>query len=274
MNMNKFRLRSFVNRLIELGEVEIHDEPVPLSELSRIIEASPKAKLFRKAGPEQVEVAAAVCGSRSRLAAAFGLDYREIAHEYMRRMAQPQPTVEVPSRDAPVHEVVLAGADADLTLLPFHVQHEFDGGTYISSAIDYTVDPQTGRTNVGCRRLMLRGRHEMRANLTNNSDLKKIYLKCLERGERLARGGLRVPALRRPRDPADPGWEAERPRGLRGLPDDRPAQALHDEPPLGVREGRVPVQRQVGTAGDRPKILVSPPPSEVRNAILYYAAVR
>jgi 2,5-furandicarboxylate decarboxylase 1 len=185
MDMNKFRLRSFVNKLIELGEVEIHDEPVPLSELSRIIEASPNAKLFRKAGPEQVEVVAAVCGSRSRVAAAFGLDYREIAHEYLRRMAQPQPTVEVASGEAPVHEIVLTGSDVDLTLLPFHVQHEFDGGTYISSAIDYTVDPQTGRTNVGCRRLMLRGRHEMRANLTNNSDLKKIYLKCLERGDRL-----------------------------------------------------------------------------------------
>jgi 2,5-furandicarboxylate decarboxylase 1 len=185
MDMNKFRLRSFVDRLIELGEVEIHEESVPLSELSRVIEASPKATLFRKAGPEELEVVAAVCGSRRRLAAAFWLDYRKVPHEYMRRMANPQPTVEVVSSDAPVHEIVLTRNDADLTKLPFHVQHEFDGGTYISSAIDYTVDPETGRTNVGCRRLMLRGRHEMRANLTNNSDLKKIYLKCLEHRERL-----------------------------------------------------------------------------------------
>lgn len=185
MDMNKFRLRSLVNRLIELGEVEIHDESVPLSQLSRVIEASSKAVLFRKAGPEQTEVIAAVFGSRARLAAAFGLDYRQVAHEYMRRMSHPQPTVEVPSDEAPVHEAVLTGADADLTKLPFHVQHQFDGGTYISSAIDYTIDPAAGRTNVGCRRLMLRGRHEMRANLTNTSDLRKIYLRCLERRERL-----------------------------------------------------------------------------------------
>ena len=155
IDMNKFRLRSFVERLVELGEVEIHDEPVPLSDLSRIIEASPRATLFRKAGPEQVEVVAAVCGGRRRLAAAFGLDYRDVPHEYMRRMDNPQPAVEVLSREAPVHEVVLTGQDADLTKLPFHVQHEFDGGPYISSGIDYTVDPETGRTNVGCRRLML-----------------------------------------------------------------------------------------------------------------------
>lgn len=185
MDMNKFRLRSLVNRLIELGEVEIHDEPVALSEVSRIIEASPKAVLFRKAGPEQSEMVAAVFGSRARLAAAFALDYRQLAHEYMRRMNAPQLPVDVPSSEAPVHEVVLTGGDADLTKLPFHVQHQFDGGTYISSAIDYTLDPATGRTNVGCRRLMLRSRHEMRANLTNASDLKKIYLKCLERGARL-----------------------------------------------------------------------------------------
>lgn len=204
---NKFRLRSFVEKLIELGEVEIHEEPVPLSDLSRIIEATPKATLFRKAGPEEAELVAAVCGARSRLAAAFGVDQRELPHEYMRRMDNPQRAFEVPSREAPVHEVVLTGKDADLTKLPFHVQHEFDGGTYISSGIDYTVDPETGKTNVGCRRLMLRGRHEMRSNLTAPSDLKRIYLKCLERGQRLpvsfvigshpidfVAAGLRLPA--------------------------------------------------------------------------------
>src|SRR3989338_4694309 len=105
MDMNKFRLRSFVERLIELGEVEIHDEPITLSELSRIIEATPRATLFRKAGPEQVEMVAAVCGGRGRLAAAFGVGYRELPHEYMRRMDNPQPTVEVASSEAPVHQV-------------------------------------------------------------------------------------------------------------------------------------------------------------------------
>src|SRR5262249_57699932 len=43
----------------------------------------------------------------------------------------------------------------------------------------------TGRHNVGCRRLMLRGRRTLRANLTDASDLKLMYLACLERGERL-----------------------------------------------------------------------------------------
>jgi UbiD family decarboxylase len=185
IGLNKFRLRSFVERLIELGEVDIHDEPVALADLSRIIEATPKAVLFRRAGPEQAEVIAAVCGSRRRLAAAFGMDYRQVQQEYMRRMSNPQRAVDVPSNEAPVHEVVLRGDEVDLTRLPFHVQHELDGGTYISSAIDYTVDPQTGRTNVGCRRLMLRGRRHMRSNLTAKSDLRALYIRSVERGERL-----------------------------------------------------------------------------------------
>ena len=44
-----------------------------------------------------------------------------------------------------------------------------------SSAIDYTIDPATGRRNVGCRRLSLRNRYEAGTNVTAPSDLKRIY---------------------------------------------------------------------------------------------------
>ena len=103
----------------------------------------------------------------------------------MRRMNDPQPVVEVPSSDAPVHQVVLEGDEIDLTKLPFHLQHELDGAPYISSGIDYSVDPATGRTNVGCRRLMFRDRRTMRANLSQPSDLKNCYIACVERGQTL-----------------------------------------------------------------------------------------
>ena len=43
LDFAKYRLRSFVERLIALGEVEIHDRPVPLTELSAIIERTDKA---------------------------------------------------------------------------------------------------------------------------------------------------------------------------------------------------------------------------------------
>jgi UbiD family decarboxylase len=207
VDFEKFRLRPFIERLAELGEVETHEEPVPLAGLSALVEASPKATLFKRVGPERYEMVAAVSGSRRRIAAAFGVDESEVVKEFARRMANPQPVVEVPTGSAPVQEVVRTGTDIDLAKLPFHLQHEFDGCTYISSAIDYTVDPATGKNNVGCRRLMLRDRQTMRSNLSQPSDLKRIYLAAVARGEKLPvsfavgshpldflAAGLRIPA--------------------------------------------------------------------------------
>jgi UbiD family decarboxylase len=182
----RFRLRRFVERLIDLGEVEVHERPVALSDVSALIESSPKASLFKDVGPEHFELVGAVGGSRRRYAAAFGVDdERNLAQEFARRMGNPQAVVEIPQAEAPVQQVVVTGSDIDLTKLPFHMQHQYDGAPYLSSAIDYTVDPKTGKRNVGCRRLMLRSRTTMLSNLTQVSDLKKIFLDAVERGEHL-----------------------------------------------------------------------------------------
>ncbi|MFZ3225856.1 MAG: UbiD family decarboxylase, partial [Xanthobacteraceae bacterium] len=185
LDFDKYRLRSFVDRLIELGEVEVHDRPVPLTELSAIIEATDKAVLFKKAGPEQAELVAKTAGNRKRLAAAFETTEAKLYDEYFARLANPQPLVEVPSADAPVHAIKITGKDVDLTKLPFHPQHALDGSCYLSSAIDYTIDAATGRRNVGCRRLSLRNRTECGINVTAPSDLKRIYTASVARGEKL-----------------------------------------------------------------------------------------
>ena len=63
--------------------------------------------------------------------------------------------------------------------------HAYDGSCYLSSATDYTIDPATGRRNVGCRRLSLRNRYETGTNVTAPSDLKRIYTASVARGEKL-----------------------------------------------------------------------------------------
>src|SRR5262249_26018547 len=73
-DFNKSRRRTFVERLIALGEVVAHEEPIALAALSAAIASTPKAVLFKDAGPEHFEIIAAVSGSRRRLAAAFGVD--------------------------------------------------------------------------------------------------------------------------------------------------------------------------------------------------------
>src|SRR5262249_5662728 len=86
LDLEKFRLRRFVERLIALGEVEVHTAPVALSEISAVIEGSPKASLFKDVGPEHFEIVGAVGGSRRRYAAAFGdADERTLADEYAGR---------------------------------------------------------------------------------------------------------------------------------------------------------------------------------------------
>jgi len=185
LDFDKYRLRNFVERLIQLGEVDVHDRPVALTELSPIIEKTEKAVLFRKAGREQVELVAKTAGSRKRIAAAFETTEDKLHDEYFRRLANPQPVVEVKSDDAPVHAIKITGRDVDLTKLPFHPQHALDGSCYLSSAIDYTIDPATGRRNVGCRRLSLRNRTECGVNVTAPSDLKRIYTASVARGEKL-----------------------------------------------------------------------------------------
>jgi 2,5-furandicarboxylate decarboxylase 1 len=185
VDLDKYRLRRFVERLIGMGEVDVRDEPVPLTGLSEMIEASERAQLFTSAGPERVEIVAKTAGSRRRVAAAFDTTDDRMGESYLERLSVPQALVEIPSADAPVHQVVIAESDVDLTKLPFHPQHAFDGSSYISSAIDYTVDPISGRRNVGCRRLSLRNRYEAGTNITAPSDLKRLYTACVARGERL-----------------------------------------------------------------------------------------
>ncbi len=181
----KFRLRRFVEKLAALGEVEEQAAPVTLGALATLVENSAKVAHFHAVGPERFEMVAGVNASPKRIAAAFGVEEKQVLPEYLRRLQQKQQVAEIPSSEAPVHQVILTGDQIDLTRLPFYLQHEFDGAPYISAAMDFAIDPATNKPNVGCRRLMLKSRTTLRSNLTQPSDLRRIYLGCVERKERL-----------------------------------------------------------------------------------------
>jgi UbiD family decarboxylase len=185
VDTERFRLRGFVDELEKRDEVDIVNEPVALADLAQRIDGNTRAVLFRKAGPHQVELIANVMGSRKRIALAFGLEGLDVAQEIGRRLRAPKRVVEVASAQAPVQQIVLTGEEADFTQLPVHLQHALDGGPYISASIDYVIDPDTGLTNVGSRRLMLRGRREAGIDLVAPSDLQAIYRKASAKGQRL-----------------------------------------------------------------------------------------
>jgi len=174
-DFDRFRLRHFVEGLAQFNELEVRDEAVDLADIAALLDDNPRAVMFRAAGPERQQVVGNVTASRARVARAFGVAANELLPEIQRRLREPPKIVAVSQADAPVQNVVLTGEDADLTALPVHLQHAADGGPYISSAMDYVIDEKSGWTNVGIRRLMLRGRKEAGIDLVSPSDLRAIY---------------------------------------------------------------------------------------------------
>jgi UbiD family decarboxylase len=181
----RFRLRDFVESLADSGELEIRSETTDLADVASTLYCNPNAVHFLKTGAEGAELVGNVNASRSRLARAFGVGNQEILAEILRRLKNPPEIIEVSRGAAPVQEVVLLGDDADLTALPIHLQHGADGGPYISASIDYCIDQATGFTNIGMRRMMLRGAHEAGIDLNAPSDLRAIYQAAVARGEKL-----------------------------------------------------------------------------------------
>ena len=174
-DLERFRLRRFVETLSAAGELTTHDAPCDLVDLPALIDEQAMAVHVTSVGADAQELVANVCGSRSRLAMAFGVAPDKVREEVQRRLRLAPQIVEMDSGRAPVQQVVLRGEEADLTRLPAHLQHGADGAPYISAGIDFVVDPSTGMTNSGIRRLMLRGPREAGIDLVSPSDFRAIY---------------------------------------------------------------------------------------------------
>jgi len=179
----KFRLRRFVERLVQQGSCAVHEAPIELADVAAILDCNASAVWFRDVGPEHAELVGNVMGSRERLAASLDVEPAEFPAVLRERLATPHKPVEVARADAPVQQVVLTGAEADLTRLPVHLQHGADGAPYISASIDFARDLTGGGTNIGCRRLMLRGARTAGIDLNAPSDLRAVYQAAIARGE-------------------------------------------------------------------------------------------
>ena len=181
----RFRLRRFVERLVQLGECDIHDKPIDLVDVAEVLEGNPRAVWFKSVGPEKAELIGNVMASRKRLALALDTDEAGLMPELAKRLASPVKPVKVEAKDAPVQQVVLKGEDADLCALPVHLQHGEDGAPYISAGLDFALFPDSGWTNVGCRRIMLRGPRQAGVDMIAPSDVRAIFLDAVSRGEKL-----------------------------------------------------------------------------------------
>jgi len=185
VDTDRFRLRRFVEELIQQGECETHDAPLDLIDVAGVLDRNRRAIYFAAVGPERANLVGNVMGSRRRLALALDADEKSLTEKLHGRLAHPLKPQRVSSQDAPVHEVIVQGEAADLCTLPVHLQHADDGAPYISASLDFALFPGTGYTNIGCRRLMLRGPRQAGVDLLAPSDLRAIFLDAVKRGEPL-----------------------------------------------------------------------------------------
>ncbi len=185
IDLQRFRLRRFVEELRQTGELEVRAGAADLADVAPALEGNARAVLFERVGKEGAPLVGNAMGSRARLAHAFGTAPDKLLAEVLRRLRVTPQVVEVPRETAPAQEIVLTGDRADLTALPVNLQHGMDGGPYISASIDFVLDPSNGWTNVGVRRLMLRGRHEAGVDLNSPSDLRALYEAAVREGRRL-----------------------------------------------------------------------------------------
>ena len=88
LDTERFRLRSFVEKLVDLGECEVHNAPIDLVDVAAVLDASPRAVWFKKAGPEQAELVGNVMGSRKRLALALDTDERDLLAALSKRLSR------------------------------------------------------------------------------------------------------------------------------------------------------------------------------------------
>jgi hypothetical protein len=70
MDMNRFRLRTMLDDLAAVGDLDAHSGATPLSHVARLLQDSDKAVLFEQGGAEGQALVGNVMSSRRRLAQA------------------------------------------------------------------------------------------------------------------------------------------------------------------------------------------------------------
>jgi len=121
--------------------------------------------------------------SRARLALAMGCGPREMQRKYLAAMENPIPPREV--NTGPCKDVILTGDAIDMRALPQIVHHGGDGGPYITAAISFARDPETGVYNCAYNRLMITGKDTTSIHLTLGKHLWEFHKMAEAKGEPL-----------------------------------------------------------------------------------------
>ena len=118
---------------------------------------------------------------RGRVARGLGVSKRELGQRVAEAYRKPIAPVEV--AEGPVQEVVHAGADVNLEMLPAAKYHNNDVAPYITAGVVVAKDPESGGCNLSYNRLMLKGKDRLGIFMTTGKHLNSIFCRRQERGE-------------------------------------------------------------------------------------------
>ena len=181
-------LRAHVANLEQQGElIRITKEADPHENVSAIgwkaYDRLGKSTLFTNLkGFPGWEVVNQVVTDRRKWSIALGIEEDEFIPTLVDRIKRQIEPVEVGADKAPVKEVVLTGADADLTKIPALWHAERDPGPYIASGMAIIKDPDTGIRNMSIHRQQIMGPDSTGFLICPRHAL-RIYQKYQERKE-------------------------------------------------------------------------------------------
>ncbi|HJZ12186.1 MAG TPA: UbiD family decarboxylase, partial [Acidobacteriota bacterium] len=169
-------LREFLDALEKMGEIHhVHAAVSPELEISEITDRISKqqgpALLFHNVEGHDMPVLINAFGSVKRMQTALGLDsYETFFQKYFELLEKPSgmmdklkllPRLTEIAQMAPrtvksgsCKEIILK-ENASLRMLPILKCWPKDAGRYITLPLVFTVDPRTGKHNVGCYRLQV-----------------------------------------------------------------------------------------------------------------------
>jgi 4-hydroxy-3-polyprenylbenzoate decarboxylase len=202
-------LPDFLRRLEREGELRrVRAEVDPHLEVTeivtRVVRAGGPALLFENVKGAAMPLAINVFGTERRMAMALGVERLDDIGDRIGELIRPElphgfggikdalgkvaslrgvPPKKV--RTAPCQEVVRAGDDVDLTILPALTTWPGDAGPFMNLGLTHTKHPETGVRNVGLYRLQRHDRRTVGMHWQIHKDSNAHHAVAERRGERL-----------------------------------------------------------------------------------------
>ena len=180
-------LREFLDQLEKTGELHtVAAEVDPKHELGAICKIfnerpNSPALLFENVKGSTIPVVGQLLASDRRVALALGLSQKNVFEETVRRASTPIAPRRVSA--APCQEVVMEGADVDITKLPLCTNNPRDGGPYITAGHVIIKDPEYGN-NLAIYRMMLVSKNEVTIRFTPGHDGHDFIRNAEKRGQK------------------------------------------------------------------------------------------